>query len=364
MTQAIDAVDRAGDSAAPKSRLLYLDYFRGVAILQIVILHAGRALFNRGFAEPIPDSHLAFATVDILFHNATVYFTLISSIVFAYLFSRRDFVDFLRSRALYVAAPYLAVTAALTVLLSFRGGPPDLASLAAALFRNAVSGDAWNQLWYIPVILMLYILTPTLFAVVRKPGTGPVVFALILLPFVFSRTGTVVTAPTVIYFLGPYVLGLVIGSDLERWMMRLERLVLPMAAVAALSTAALYPLYFSGADFIGPVSLREALFYAQKLALAGLTLVWLRRWERKPVSWRDRFFGFAGATAFPIYFIHAPALRPIAQALGAVVPDPPGLFVLAASTILATIAALLVSWGIMLAAQKLLGARSRVLIGA
>lgn len=357
---------QAGPSppAAPGRRLVYLDYFRGVAILQIVILHAGRALFNQGFDAPIPDSHVAFATVDILFHNATIYFTLISGIVYAYLFSTRDFVGFLRSRALNVAAPYLVVTAGLTLLIAGRAPGLDAATLAAAFFKNAVTGDAWNQLWYIPVILILYVMTPTLFALVRAPRTLWVLLALAALPLVFSRTGTTVTASTVLYFTGPYVLGLMIGADLDRWMAGLRRNALALAALAAIATAALYPLYFSGVDFAGPVSIRESLFYIQKLALAGVTLVWLAGWEKRPVKWRDTVVGYAAATAFSIYFIHAPALRPIAQALGRLIPEPPGLAALGLATLLATVAALLVSWAVTIAAQKILGARSRMLIGA
>lgn len=349
---------------AVSGRLVYLDYFRGVAILQIVVLHAGRALFNRGFAEPIPDSHVAFATVDILFHNATIYFTLISSIVYAYLFSKRDFAGFLRSRALYVALPYLAATVALTLFIDGRASGFDPATLAASIFNNAVTGDAWNQLWYIPVILVLYVLTPTLFALVQAPGSRWVLVALVALPLLFSRTGTTVSAPTVLYFVGPYVLGLIIGSDLRRWVARMRRHVFLLAAVAAVTTAALFPLYLSGFDFAGPVSIRESLFYIQKLSLAGLTLVWLTGWESRPVKWRDAFVGFAATTAFSIYFIHAPVLRPIAQTLGRYLPDPPGLGVLAAATVVASAAALAISWAVTMAAQRLLGSRSRMLIGA
>ncbi|MGF1543478.1 MAG: acyltransferase [Parvularculaceae bacterium] len=337
--------------------------FRGAAILQIVVLHAGRALFNRGYAEPIADSDLAFATIDIFFHNATIYFTLISSILYARIFAHRDFVGFLKGRALYVATPYLVVSTALTILMSFRQGG-DLGQLPAAIFLAGATGDAWNQLWYIPVILALYALTPTMFALARAPEARWAAVALIAAPLLFSRTGTDVTAPQLLYFAGPYMLGLLIGLDLERWMDAFERRKAALGATALASTAALYALYIGGLDYVGPVSARESLYYVQKLALAALLLTLMRRWSLTPRRRRDAFLTYAATTAFGIYFVHAPALRPIVRVVGGLTTEPPGGAERLALTFVAAVAAVLVSWAVVIVAQKTLGRRSRLILGA
>ena len=63
---------------------------RGLAILAIVLLHSANAMLNRGLAKPLSPAaqHVGIAT-DILFHNSTIYFALISGILYAHLFAGR-----------------------------------------------------------------------------------------------------------------------------------------------------------------------------------------------------------------------------------------------------------------------------------
>ena len=63
---------------------------RGLAILAIVLLHSANAMLNRGLAKPLSPAaqHVGVAT-DILFHNSTIYFALISGILYGHLFAAR-----------------------------------------------------------------------------------------------------------------------------------------------------------------------------------------------------------------------------------------------------------------------------------
>jgi len=209
-------------SATPRSSaasyVKYLDHFRAIAILQIVVLHAGHALFLRGLAEQVPDGNPVSALVDVLFRNATIYFSLISGIIYARVFASRPYAPFIRARFRNVGIPYLVVTAIFTTLLWYRSGGAadgDFGSLIRRVAYNTALGDAWNTLWYIPVILFLYAISPLLFHLVVTPRWRWISVALIALPLVFSRTGTVLTPSIVIYFLGAYVAGLWIGRDLD-----------------------------------------------------------------------------------------------------------------------------------------------------
>ncbi len=346
-------------------RIDYLDYFRAIAIVQVVILHAGRALFNRGFDTPVPETHPLFALNDVLFHNITLHFALISGIIYSYLFAKRDHFDFLKSRTLNVALPYVIVTAALTALVVFRRYDSLGLSGGLALFLdNVVAGDAWNHLWYIPTILILYALTPTLMTVVANPRGKYAVIVLALLPLVFSRDGTVVSFGTVTHFLGGYVLGLMIGVNTVSIVERARRHMWMLASLFTVSSLVLYWLYINDYNFIGGISLRESIFYVQKLASAGVLLGLLSRLKLPTTSRRNGALKYVASISFGIYFLHAPILRPIVRAVGGQSDGiPPGSILLIYYLIVAC-AGFVVTWGVIEILKRILGRKSQLIIGA
>src|SRR3546814_7622067 len=55
---------RTHAAAGAVTHVKYLDHFRALAILQIVLLHVGHAFLLRGFESPLPESNPVFAAVD------------------------------------------------------------------------------------------------------------------------------------------------------------------------------------------------------------------------------------------------------------------------------------------------------------
>src|SRR3546814_10194343 len=51
---------RTHAAAGAVTHVKYLDHFRALAILQIVLLHAGHAFLLRGFESPLPESNPVF----------------------------------------------------------------------------------------------------------------------------------------------------------------------------------------------------------------------------------------------------------------------------------------------------------------
>src|SRR3546814_9850972 len=88
--------------------------------LQIVLLHAGHAFLLRGFESPLPESNPVFAAVDVLLRNATIYFSMISGIIYARIFCSRPYAPFMKARLVNTGVPYLAITAIFTTLLWLR----------------------------------------------------------------------------------------------------------------------------------------------------------------------------------------------------------------------------------------------------
>jgi peptidoglycan/LPS O-acetylase OafA/YrhL len=359
----------AAPVSVPITYVKYLHLFRGLAILQIVMIHAGHVFLLRGFSKAIPDTNPVYATVDVLFHGSTIYFAMMSGILYAHLFWRRDFFTYLKGRAANVATPYITMSIALTTLIwvaSWRrnGEAPDWALLAHKVLSNLISGDAWNTFWYIPVILILYLLSPLLFTAVRTAKWRFLALVTILLPLIVSRTGTELTAQMLVYFAGAYTFGLFIGLDLDGALDRIEQNITWLILIAMVSTATLMVVFLSGFDPIGPISLRESLFYIQKLSLACLMLAGLRAWDQRPGRIRDTILGLAASTSFGIYFLHGPLMRPVVSIIGPLAPADQPWWALCAGILTTFAAGLVLSLSVIFVCRSVVGQRSRQLIGA
>lgn len=359
----------AAQAAGTRPHIKYLDLFRGAAILQVVMIHAGNALLQRGLAQMEGDSAIIWAVLHILVHDSTIYFAMISGILYGHLFSQRDHARFVKARFFNIGMPYLVMTAALTllfwVLAWWRGADSlDPYQLVEKLMVNLVTGEAWNTMWYIPLILVLYVLSPLLFALVRDPRWRWVAIVIVLLPLVFSRTGTVLTPSMFVYFAGVYVVGLAIGAQLEDALDWLAGRTPWLWAIALGATILLALLFAAGIDMIGPVSVIESAFYIQRLAMGSLMLVGLRIWSRTIAPFPDRLMSIAAATSFGIYFVHGPLLRPVARAVGMFVPASQPWWALIGA-ILATFAlGLMLSLALVYAVRRAAGPYSRQIIGA
>jgi peptidoglycan/LPS O-acetylase OafA/YrhL len=333
---------------------------RGLAILQIVFVHAAESFLHQatGAGETTP----AMAALETLFHDATIYFSLISGILYVHVFAPRGVLAFYKARALNVAAPYLLLTAALTVWGVAAGG--DWAALPERLALNVRLGSAWYHFWYMPVALTLSALAPLLLASLRAPNARWLFALLLAAPLIFTRTGNYPGPQTIVYFVGSFSVGLLIGLDADRTAALMTRWRVALGAVAVAATGAIFALFLTGIDLVGFVSLRESLFYVQKLALAGLAIPWLRAWASREGRWRDLILGRAARWAFAIYFLHGIVVSAVLAALSPFHFGGGGVLELAAGALFVFTASLALTVALIALVKRLLGPASRYVVGA
>lgn len=87
--------------------------FRGFAIINIVAIHAIEFIFffaGTAQSPQKPDLTLFAWTESILFHDATLYFTFISGILFSLVLAERGYARFFKSKLSYVILPYRCLT--------------------------------------------------------------------------------------------------------------------------------------------------------------------------------------------------------------------------------------------------------------
>ena len=290
----------------------YVHSFRGFAILNVVAVHAFAlaVLVPRNWA-PDPTSPLTILS-ETLFHDATVYFALISGLLFSCILRARGYQSFYRSKAMYVLLPYIVCTIVFSLMRWDETGagimawPSSWSDYIGSILPNLMHGEAQFTYWYIPVLLVLFAITPLLSVLTTAKSYAAIPAWLVMLaPLVFSRPefaeGVSQTGPgTIIYFTGAYTVGVYLGNQLEPLLDRIAAYRKFLIAVAVLSSAILIELQLAQVNRFGGYSLQESLFYVQKLSLAALVLLWLRTLEARQPRWLTYF----ADEAFSIYFLH------------------------------------------------------------
>ncbi len=359
-------------SAPVPAKLAYLDYmegFRGLAIIFVVMIHANNALLRRGVEGVTDQFSWVYTGFHILSHNSTVYFALISGILYAYCLHRKPHGEFLQSRFSAVVAPYAIVTIFLTLMLfgmaAMRGdGLPASSGMASELAYNLVFGEAWNHLWYIPVITVLYVISPLLLRLAERRELIWAATILTLLPLAVSRTATEVTLAMLVYFSGVYMVGLLIGVNPERTLAQLERFWKWAVFIAVAAACGVAYLDWAGIEFVGPTSVRESAIYVLRIALAVLMLIGLRKFSGRLGPKTDRALKLIAAYSFGIYFLHAPLLRPIVKVVGSFVPDGNPAWALVLAISVTFVLSLALSVAIVAAVKRIAGRHSKLLVGS
>ena len=294
--------------ALPKKKLFEpsLHAFRGFAILNVVAVHVfSFFIYYAQTEKPVLDVEFLNRANEVLFHDATIYFTLISGILFSLVLKQRGWKSFYRSKLLNVLVPYILMTCLFTwshySVDGYKLFDEGLASYFQNVGTNLLIGDAIFTFWYVPVLFVLYLITPLLVALTKNKLTSVLLIILSLLPLFFSRVWPQLSYTTFIYFAGVYTAGIYIGNHFHGIIEKTQQYFWLIAATGLLSTLVLWFLYTSDVEKWGVLSFQESVFYIQKLSITGLVLMLFKRFADKLPKWLDTL----GDYAFPIYFLHA-----------------------------------------------------------
>lgn len=283
-----------------------LHAFRGFAILNVVAVHVfGFFIYYAQVNKPGLDVKWLDRVNEVLFHDATIYFTLISGILFSLVLKQRGWKSFYRSKLLNVIVPYFLMTLLFTWTHYSFGGyklfNEGFASYLQNVGKNLLTGDAIFTFWYIPVLMVLYLITPILVALTKNKITSGLLIALAISPLFFSRVWPEISWTTFMYFTGIYTVGIHVGNRFNLIMETSRKYIFVISALFTISTVVLWYLYKYEIQKWGILSFQETAFYIQKLSFSCLILLLFKRFAGKLPKWLDAL----GDYAFPIYFLHA-----------------------------------------------------------
>ena len=351
----------------------YIHSFRGFAILNVVAVHALAlaVIIPRNWASD-PTAPLTLLG-ETLFHDSTIYFALISGLLFSAVLRVRGYGNFYQSKAKYVLLPYIVCTLVFSLSRWDNTGNGVLAwptgwdDYAGSVLPNLMHGEAQFTYWYIPVLLILFAITPLLSALTTAKSYAALpAWGLMLAPLVISRPefgegANQIQPGTLIYFAGAYTVGVTLGNRLEPLLDRIAAYRNHLIAAAILSSAILLELQLAQVNRFGNYSVQETFFYLQKMSLAALVLLWLRSQENRQPRWLAYFAN----EAFSIYFLHVYFIALLADICWGLLHDPRFLpWSVYVSSVAFFTFALAMSVLVVRLLRLLLGKHSRLFIGS
>lgn len=339
------------------------NYFRALAIIFIVAGHSVSAAnieYNSVFS----------LTVGNLIAGGTTLFVFISGFLFHHIFYKKYvYQKFIINKFRNVLIPYLVLSCAPILMLVVAqsdhfgayflpNGDDFFSKYILPYFQYLWTGRMLNGYWYIPFIMVTFLISPLHIVFIRLLTRQQLVLiALSLMAAILIQrpVDNLSVFQSVIFFTPVYLIGIFCSIHKEKiWIalagkeLWLLLIVVTLAYIqAALGKGGNYHsdfLQFNGID----------LQVIQKLVLCLFFMVLLHRWEGREWKW----FGLIADTSFAIFFLHAIPLFMIRKLKGDLVFDYPWLIypLLVASIIMLCVVVASVF-------KKVLGQRSRFLTG-
>lgn len=287
------------------SYIQHLHAFRGFAIINVVAAHCWSfMIFWTGELDGNSMKWL-FWTTETLFHGSTLYFAIISGLLYSLVLKHKSWQTFFKSKAINIISPYVVISFATVALYwQYYVQAPEVENsfmgYLSVVLTGLVSGGASIHFWYIPVLLVLFALTPLLAALVKRNHWS--LWLICLIPLLVSRSPfpEFLKPQSFIYFIGAYALGMWVGANYEHVKKLLSRWQVPLLLLVIASSLILFSLYLYNYQPTGWYSLRQTFVYLQKLGICALVILWFERKEPQLPQWIMTL----GTYAFSIFFLH------------------------------------------------------------
>lgn len=341
-------------SPAPKAAsgkfFSYIHNFRGIAMMYIVAAH---------ILLKWPDGSWLNHAMETLWQNSTLLFLFISGFLFQHLSNRFEYKDYLTKKFRNVLSPYLVLSVPLII---YRVVYQDIPGFTIVDEPSFATWPKWEQagyyllhgahlqpLWFIPLITLYYLAAPLFLYIDRHPKLYYMLIPLFILSLVVQRSVLSNIPVMAIHFLPVYIFGMFISrykDPFNAWADRNWVLVTVL------------PLVFLVATYFVPARLYDPFSFTHKVLFCGFYLYWLRRLEDHVPKWINTL----AALSFGIFFTHyffVLLLRGLGNKL--LHHEMPGnIFTWTVSYVLVMV----MSVYCVKIAQKILGKRSRSIIGA
>ncbi|PUZ20301.1 Peptidoglycan/LPS O-acetylase OafA/YrhL, contains acyltransferase and SGNH-hydrolase domains [Chitinophaga costaii] len=272
----------------------YIHHFRGVAIIYVVAAHV---------LVQWPKGSVTSRILDLIFQNSTILFLFIAGYLFQHLSARFQYKDYLIKKFQNVICPYLIISAfVIGYRLIWQDVPgftssehPDFYqwSKPAQAGYYLLHGAHLQQLWFIPMITIYYLLSPVLLYIDRHPKLYYVtLIPLILISmFIVHRSVLADTLNMGIHFLSVYLFGMFLSHYKDTYMAFARKwgwLITVLAMGVLVANYFVAPAWYDTFD------------YTQKMLFCCFYIYWLDRLDK----YIPKFIDVLAMYSFGIYFVH------------------------------------------------------------
>jgi len=275
----------------------FLDNFRGMAILFVILSHTPSIQEMGGMGK-----YLNFTLTD-----ATTWFVFISGYLFCYLeVNKFNYMDYLLKKAKYVILPYFffAFIALSLKLYVSQNVLFDLTPLNYVLWSLLVGWAIVFPLWFIPMIVIFFLMTPVFNVLSKKKLLYAVTFLALLFSAFSSRPINNSNAILAfLHFLGFYLFGVLAASNasvLDNLSKSTKTIIITVSFFVFFISALLYfkqpkfpPDFFSGLGLPNYISIG-------KLALLVAIFFLFERFMNR----ENKILGYFAKISFGLFFVH------------------------------------------------------------
>lgn len=275
-----------------RAYLNYLNNFRGFAMLLIVAVHTIYVI-----ADAAPRQ---FNILQIALANSSVLFIFISGYLFQYLINDYKYGTYLLKKFKNVILPYLIMSIpAIYILIALGGSWLGKSWIMTDSFMNKpviiqillfyVTGSHLPPFWFIPMISIIYLISPLLHYLDRHPNWYFIIPVLLVVSLLVGRPPMNDNPlQSFVFFLPVYLLGMHTSHFSKEYFSFLAKnLIILLIAFAVLT----------GLTFVDEASFS----YLQKILLTFLCLFMFSRISSHKV---DAVLGLIAKYSFGIFFIH------------------------------------------------------------
>ncbi|WP_017219782.1 acyltransferase family protein [Moritella dasanensis] len=190
----------------------FINNFRGIAILLIVLIHAIGTINN--------DDSAILYSLSLLLDNSTILFVVVAGYLFSSLSTNFNYLKYLKHKVKVIIIPYFFFS--LPAIFIYMSGLKNThfwidinwfhsLSFVSQYVYFMASGAHLVTLWFIPMIIPLYLFSPGLLYVKNKQMLGAFFFVSLIPALWFGRPEfSENNAIWTVYFLPTYLLGMLL----------------------------------------------------------------------------------------------------------------------------------------------------------